>query len=69
MKTKMTWEERRQMHLDLHNEHWAKARQVLRRYTETHDRQHLTTYETEYHLSNKHWGIAEGMWTRKYGNL
>lgn len=69
MATKMTWDERRAMHLNLNHEHWDAATQALRRFRDSHDMKDFRAFKSEYHLANKHWGIAEAMWTRKYGKI
>lgn len=67
MAKKMTWDEQRQMHLDLWRDHYNEAKKWLDLYIETHDYKCYIEHEKEYKLSNRHWGIAEAMWTRKYG--
>lgn len=68
-KEKMTWEERREMHLQLWEEYSKAARESLRAYINSHDWADYQRHCEEYKLSNKHWGIAEAMWTRKYGHI
>lgn len=67
MTNKMTWDERRKMHLDKAWEHMATAREALARFAETRNASDWEQYIAEYKLHNKHWGIAEAMYTRRYG--
>ena len=69
MKSEMTWEERREMHLNKSFEHMATAREALTRFMESRNASDWAQYKAEYKLHNKHWGIAEAMFTRRYGKI
>lgn len=69
MMNKMTWEERRNMHKDLCKEHRTKAIEELKLFRETLNRKHWDEYKAEDRLANKHWGISQAMFTRKYGKI
>ena len=68
MKEKMSWEERRKMHLDLWQKYFDESKVFLIKFAETRDFSYYKEHERLYRLSNKHWGIAQAMWTRRYGH-
>ena len=66
---KMTWEERREMHLNLWREHTGKAKEALQRFIETNDFHYFEEHKAEWKEGQKHYGIASAMFTRKYGRI
>ena len=66
---KMTWEERRETHLKLWEEHFGKAMKALAQFNETRDYRFFNEYIAEYKESQKHYGIASAMFTRKFGKI
>lgn len=70
MANKMTWDERRKMHLDEYHAHRDIAVSALHRYsTEGYNRDDWNLYKEEMKIANKHWGIANAMFTKKYGKI
>lgn len=67
MTNKMTWQERYDMHIAKSWEHMATAREALARFMEGKNWCDFEQYKAEYKLHNKHWGIAQAMFTRRYG--
>lgn len=65
----MTWNERWEMHNSLRREHRNKSIEALKRFQDSRDRSDWEEYLSEDHLANKHFGIAQAMWTRKYGKV
>jgi hypothetical protein len=43
------------------------CKDALDKYIETHDFAFFREHLVEYRLHNKHWGIAQAMFTRRYG--
>lgn len=68
MENKMTWEQRWNMHNDLRKEHAGKAQAALRA-AESRKQKDWEEYKRESKLSNKHFGIAQAMFTRKHGKI
>lgn len=67
MKSYEEWSELRNSHLDKARAHMDKCREALDKYIETHDFAFFREHLVEYRLHNKHWGIAQAMYTRRYG--
>lgn len=64
----MSFEERYEMHLNESKTHRENARQALKKFIEDHSViGYWEEYKKEDKASNKHWGIAQAMFTRKYG--
>ena len=64
----MSFEERYEMHLNESKIHRENARQAMKKFME--DRSKVEYWEEvkkEDKASNKHWGIAQAMFTRRYG--
>lgn len=69
MVEKMTWEERRNMHINEWDKHRKIAKAVLAHMIECgFNHEEWEEYKRESMLANRHWGYAEAMWTRKHGN-
>lgn len=67
MTATMTWDERRNFHLELARIHLKNSQNALDRCIRKHNTVDWNEYKAEYKLHNKHWGIAQAMFTRRYG--
>lgn len=62
----LTWNERRHFHYDLSVIHALNARSVIPQIKKG-DHAAWEYYKAEWALHNKHWGISQAMWTKRYG--
>ena len=69
MKSYEEWSKLYHEHNDKAREHLEKSHDALHRFIETHDWAYWDVYIAENKLHNKHWGIAQAMYTRRYGRL
>lgn len=69
MSEKMSWEERWHMHHYERKKHSELARAALQRCIESgcNDMEAWEEYRRESKIASKHYGIANAMYTRKYG--
>lgn len=59
-----------QQHYNLWEEHRAKASAALKAFINDGSRTDLwEEYKSESKIANKHWGIAQAMFTKKYGKV
>lgn len=63
----MTWYERWDMHNNLRREHREKSLIALRRFEESLNQSDWDEFRREDREANKHWGISQAMFTRRYG--
>lgn len=59
----------REAHLELSFKHRELAIQSIRSFHRTMDRKDWEDYLTNRKLADKHYGIAQAMFTRKYGKI
>lgn len=59
----------RQDHIEIANIHRENSEKAIAIYNETHDPKYWVEYATEMKLVRKHRGIAQAMFTRKYGKI
>lgn len=69
MTNEMTWNQKWDMHKRLRKEHQDKAVTALRRFRESMNQSDYDEYKKESKIANKHQGIAQMMFTKKYGRI
>lgn len=69
MKSYEEWNALREEHLKKAREHFEISKHALQEFIETHNFMYFEIHMKEYKIHNKHWGIAQAMWTRRYGKL
>ena len=59
----------REAHLELRDKYRECAIQAIAAFRDTMDKKYWEEYKTNSKLENKHHGIAQAMFTRKYGKI
>ncbi len=60
---------KREAHLETGSWYRECALRAIASFRETMDRKYWEDYKTNSKLANKHYGIAQAMFTRKYGRI